>query len=170
MAHGASAVAAPATDRMTPRFRRGIRLTSPGRARGGWVSRRTAVAARGCTASLPDLRGTMAPHDRVARLPDVSDGALCRSRAQTPRDRAPMRTEAFLRTVQEKVGRIDRKAAERATAAVFQALRGRLMPVEANQLAPPASRPVETQSRWTDPTPPRRSSPSSRRSVGFIRP
>jgi hypothetical protein len=38
-----------------------------------------------------------------------------------------MRTEAFLRTVQEKVGRIDRKAA-----AVFH---GRLMPVEANQLA-----------------------------------
>jgi uncharacterized protein (DUF2267 family) len=46
-----------------------------------------------------------------------------------------MRTEAFLRTVQEKVGRIDRETAKRATAAVFHALRDRLTPVEADQLA-----------------------------------
>jgi hypothetical protein len=138
-------------------------VSGPGR--GGWVSRRTAVAARGRAASLPDLRGTVAPHGRVARLPDVSDGAVCRRRAQTPRDRAPMRTEAFLRTVQEKVGRIDRKTAERATAAVFHALRDRLTPVEADWLATQLSGPLRLSPGWTDPTSPRRSSPSSRRSV-----
>lgn len=46
-----------------------------------------------------------------------------------------MRTEAFWRTVQEKVGRIDRETAERATAAVSHALRDRLTPDKADQLA-----------------------------------
>jgi uncharacterized protein (DUF2267 family) len=46
-----------------------------------------------------------------------------------------MTMQAFLRTVQAKVGGIDRAAAERATAAVFHALRDRLTPIEAEQLA-----------------------------------
>jgi uncharacterized protein (DUF2267 family) len=46
-----------------------------------------------------------------------------------------MTPQAFLRTVQAKVGGMDRGAAERATAAVFHALRDRLTPVEGDQLA-----------------------------------
>jgi uncharacterized protein (DUF2267 family) len=46
-----------------------------------------------------------------------------------------MTTDVFLRTVQAKIGQIDREEARRATAAVFHALRDRLTPVEADQLA-----------------------------------
>ncbi len=55
-----------------------------------------------------------------------------------------MTTGVFLRTVQPKTGQIDREEARRATAAVFHALRDRLTPVEAEQLAAQLPRPLET--------------------------
>lgn len=55
-----------------------------------------------------------------------------------------MTTGVFLRTVQAKIGQIDREEARRATAAVFHALRDRLTPVEAEQLAAQLPRPLKT--------------------------
>jgi uncharacterized protein (DUF2267 family) len=55
-----------------------------------------------------------------------------------------MTNEIFLRTVQAKIGQIDREEARRATAAVFHALRDRLTPVEAEQLAAQLPGPLQT--------------------------
>jgi uncharacterized protein (DUF2267 family) len=57
-----------------------------------------------------------------------------------------MTMEEFLRCVQEKVGRIDREEATQATAAVFHALRDRITPVEADQLA--AQLPRQLKAIW----------------------
>jgi uncharacterized protein (DUF2267 family) len=57
-----------------------------------------------------------------------------------------MTRDEFLRCVQEKIGRIDREEATLATAAVFQALRDRITPVGAEQLA--AQLPRELKAIW----------------------
>jgi uncharacterized protein (DUF2267 family) len=57
-----------------------------------------------------------------------------------------MTTDVFLRAVQEKVGLADREAARRGTAAVFHALRDRLTPVEADQVA--AQLPAPLRALW----------------------
>ncbi len=57
-----------------------------------------------------------------------------------------MTAAAFLRTVQARVGEIDRETAERATGAVFHALRDRLTPVEAAQVA--AQLPAPLKRLW----------------------
>jgi uncharacterized protein (DUF2267 family) len=98
-------------------------------------------------------------------LPDVSKELYVAVELRRLETGAPVRTAAFSRTVQKKVGRIDRKTAERATAAVFHALRDRLTPVEADRLAAQLSGPLRLSPGWTDPTLPMRSSASSRRSV-----
>jgi uncharacterized protein (DUF2267 family) len=64
-----------------------------------------------------------------------------------------MRTDAFLRTVQEKVGQIDTDTARRATAAVFHALRDRLTPAEAEQVA--AQLPAPLKALWREGATPR---------------
>jgi uncharacterized protein (DUF2267 family) len=45
-----------------------------------------------------------------------------------------METQAFYRTVRERIGQCDREEAKRGTAAVFHALRDRLIPQEADQV------------------------------------
>ncbi len=58
-----------------------------------------------------------------------------------------MTAEAFYRAVAERLGTVDRELAVRVTAAVLRALRDRLTPAEASQLA--AQLPRELQAVWT---------------------
>jgi uncharacterized protein (DUF2267 family) len=78
-----------------------------------------------------------------------------------------MTTAVFLRTVQAKVGQIDREQARRATAAVFHALRDRLTPVEAEQLA--AQLPKPLQILWRAGEQPRRKPARVRREAFYHR-
>jgi uncharacterized protein (DUF2267 family) len=73
----------------------------------------------------------------------------------------------FLRTVREKVGRLDREEARRATAAVVHALRDRLTPVEAGQLA--AQLPRGLQLLWAEGERPGRAPMKIRREAFYQR-
>lgn len=54
-----------------------------------------------------------------------------------------METQAFYRTVRERMGQCDREEAKRGTAAVFHALRDRLTPQEADQVVAQLPRPLK---------------------------
>ena len=54
-----------------------------------------------------------------------------------------METQAFYRTLRERVGQCDREEAKRGTAAVFHALRDRVLPQEADQVVAQLPRPLK---------------------------
>lgn len=59
-----------------------------------------------------------------------------------------MDTQTFYRTVRERLGQCEREEAKRGTAAVFRALRDRLMPDEADQVA--AQLPSPLKAVWSE--------------------